>query len=94
MQIEDLVIQELLKKNKPRKVLLFKPTEPEDTRKKLFVYRPNEHSILEQEVYNDTKNPLTEQQVIQATKNLEAQGKVKINWVQRQGELFYWVELV
>jgi hypothetical protein len=84
----------LLAKNKQKKVLLFKPTEPDDNRKKLVVTRPNEHSILAQEVYNDTKNPADEKSVIQAIKNLEQQGKIKIFTAKRSNELFDWVELV
>jgi hypothetical protein len=93
MQIEDIIIQKLLNKNKTKKVILFKPTEPEDNRKKLTVLRPTENSILPSEVYEDTKNPANEKQVIQAIKNLEAQGKVKSIQTQRSNEIFYWVEL-
>jgi hypothetical protein len=93
MQTEDLIIQKLLAKNKSKKVVLFKPIKPEDTRKKLVVTRPSETAILPSEVYNDTKNPADEKSVIEAIKNLEELKKIKLVWTQRSNELFYWVEL-
>jgi hypothetical protein len=93
MQVEDVILQKLLEKNKTKKVTLFKPIEPEDTRKKLVVTRPSETTILPSEVFEDTKNPADEKSVIEAIKNLEQLKKVKLVWTQRSNELFYWVEL-
>ena len=94
MQIEEIIIQKLLAKDKTKRVLLFQPINKEDNRKKLLVSRPTENSILPSEVYNDTKNPADEKQVIEAIKNLEEQKRVKSVQAQRQGEEYYWIELV
>jgi hypothetical protein len=94
MQVEDLIIKELRRKNKTKKVVLFEPIDKQDDRKKLVVTRPNDTSILASEVYDDTKNPSDKTQVVKAIKNLEAQGRIKSIQTKRSGEMFHWIELV
>lgn len=94
MHVEDIIIQKLLQKNKKNKIILFQPTEPDDDRQKLVVTRPDEHTILLQEVYEDTRNPITEKQAVQGLKKLLEQKKVEEVKAKKQDTIFDWVRLV
>ena len=80
----------MLNPDKPKKIVFFKPTEKEDTRKKMFVTRPNEHAILSKEVYQNPRTPISEKETIEALLKMEQEGRVESLWTNKSKEKVLW----
>jgi len=94
MQAEDFCMQKLTSNNKPRKMLIFQPTEAGDDRKKLVMTRPAPNILLAKEIYQDPKCPYDEKEIMRALNQLLENKKVKEYNVQRDGEIIQVWELI
>jgi hypothetical protein len=82
MQVEEYVLKIMNDENKPRRINLDNG---------LKVTRPTPHSIVPEEIYNDSKNLYTEKDVISALKKLWLQdNKVDTYLKQKDGEEISW----
>lgn len=94
MQAEDYCLMKLTATNKPRRILVFQPTETGEERKKLVITRPAPNICLAKEIYQDPKCPYQEKEIMTALWKLWENKKVKEYNIQRSGETIQVWELI